>query len=115
MTSTLSPRHHHAVCPSGLWTARPCSVAVGGAVVTQLRRPARHLWVVARDVAGAPIGTRDRVVPLWYRPMCPLCLDHPRTWTQRTIWTLTDTSTPPIRSAGGRKVASSNLAAPTRR
>jgi hypothetical protein len=33
-------------------------------------------------------------VPLWYRPIRPMCPDRPEARTHRTIWTLTDTSTP---------------------
>ena len=53
------------------------------------------------------------MVPLWYRLMRPMCPDRSEAWTQWTIWTILEASTPRVARLGGRKVASSNLAAPT--
>jgi len=57
---------------------------------------------LAAPGTGCPLQTdlftltawRRRVVPLWYRPIRPMRPDRPEAWTHRTIWTLTDASTP---------------------
>jgi transcriptional regulator with XRE-family HTH domain len=85
-----------AFLPAMWWASRDCAGRRRGSFQARPTAPDRERPATPNRRRGTVLHSRriPLAVPVWYPPIRPLRSDRPRTRTHRTIWTLTDTSTP---------------------